>query len=170
MVRWQNTTGAKNSYPEVTNAVSVAVQDGNVVLLLGDGRVMTHREDTETRTRHRATRASVSCERIADTTLERAVRSAEDGLIDTDLGGGLIKQRLSRPGQGKSSGYRTVIAYRCGDRAVDLFGFAKNQRANLDDNELAVWLRVGQGYLGLDDAELEAAITAGDLTEASNDN
>jgi len=48
------------------------------------------------------------------------------------LGGGLIKQRTARPDQGKSGGYRTMIAYRRGDRAVFLFDFARSERANLD--------------------------------------
>ncbi len=76
-------------------------------------------------------------ERIADEALMRAVRSAEDGLVDADLGGGLIKQRIARSGQGKSGGFRTIIAYRRGNRAVFLFGFAKSERENLDDDELA---------------------------------
>jgi hypothetical protein len=37
-------------------------------------------------------------ERIADASLAKAVRSAEDRLVDADLGGGLIKQRVARPG------------------------------------------------------------------------
>ena len=61
-------------------------------------------------------------ERIEDGALAKAVRAAEDGLIDADLGGGLIKQRVARPGQGKSGGYRTVIVYRRGDLAVFLLG------------------------------------------------
>lgn len=48
-------------------------------------------------------------ERIADSALARVVRNAEDGLVDADLGGGLVKQRIARPGQGKSGGFRTVI-------------------------------------------------------------
>ena len=95
------------------------------------------------------------------------MRSAEQGLVEADLGGGLIKQRVARPGQGKSGGYRTVIAYRRGERAVFLFGFAKNERANLDDDELGYWQQVGRGYLSLDDEGLEAAITADELAEVS---
>jgi hypothetical protein len=106
-------------------------------------------------------------ERIADGALGRAVRSVEAGLVDTDLGGGLIKQRIARPGQGKSGGFRTIIAYRRGDRAVFLYGFAKSERENLDDDELAYWQRVGRIYLGLDDDGLEAAIAADELTEVS---
>jgi hypothetical protein len=81
--------------------------------------------------------------------LERAVRDAENRLVDADLGGGLIKQRVARLGQGKRGGFRTIIAYRRGTRAVCLFGFAKNERENLDDDELSSWQRIGRVYLGL---------------------
>jgi hypothetical protein len=104
-------------------------------------------------------------EGIRDKALVKAVRSAEDGLIDADLGGGLIKQRVARQGQGKSGGFRTIVAYRRGTRAVFLFGFAKSERENLDDDELAHWQRVGQLYLGLDDDGLDAAIAADEVTE-----
>jgi hypothetical protein len=57
-------------------------------------------------------------ERITDRALAKAVQSAERGLVGANLGGGLIKQRVARPGQGKSGGYRTVVVYRRGDRAV----------------------------------------------------
>jgi len=100
-------------------------------------------------------------ERIADRALWNAVKSAEDGLVDADLGGGLIKQRVARPGQGKSGGYRTIIAYRRGDRAVFLYGFAKSERENLNDDELTYWQRVGRAYFALADDAMEAA-TAGD--------
>ena len=100
-------------------------------------------------------------ERIADRALWNAVKSAEDGLVDADLGGGLIKQRVARPGQGKSGGFRTIIAYRRGNRAVFLYGFAKSERENLNDDELTYWQRVGRAYLALADDAMDAA-TAGD--------
>jgi hypothetical protein len=104
-------------------------------------------------------------EGIADKALSKAIRSAQDGLVDADLGGGLIEQRVARPGQGKSGGFRTIIAYRRGSRAVFLFGFAKSERESLDDDEPAHWQRVGRIYLGLDDDGLETAITADELME-----
>jgi len=107
-------------------------------------------------------------ERIADKALGKAAQSAEDGRVDADLGGGLIKQRVARPGQGKSGGFRTIVAYRRGDRAVFLFGFAKSERENLDDDELAYWQRVGRTYLGLDDDGIETAIAADELIEVSH--
>ena len=63
-------------------------------------------------------------EGIADAALVTAIQQAERGLIDGQLGGGLIKQRVARQGAGKRSGYRTIIAYQDGSRAVFLLGFA----------------------------------------------
>lgn len=42
-------------------------------------------------------------EKISDASLVESVERAEKGLIDADLGGGVIKQRIARPGRGKSS-------------------------------------------------------------------
>jgi hypothetical protein len=107
-------------------------------------------------------------ERIADPSLVKAVEDAQAGLIDADLGGGLYKQRVARPGQGKSGGYRTLIAFRRGDRAVFLYGFAKRDRANIEDDELEAWRRLALIYLGLDTENLEAAIVAKEVTEVGN--
>jgi hypothetical protein len=106
-------------------------------------------------------------EGITDRMLGKAIADAERGLIDAELGGGLIKQRTARSGQGKSGGYRTIIAYRRGDRAVFLFGFAKSERANLDDDELIYWRRIGRLYIALDDDVLETAVAADELVEVS---
>lgn len=75
-------------------------------------------------------------ERIDDAGLKEAIARAERGIIDADLGGGLIKQRVARPGQGRSGGFRMVVAYRTEDRAIFLYGFAKNERENIEDSEL----------------------------------
>jgi hypothetical protein len=75
-------------------------------------------------------------ERIGDALLCEAVARAERGVVDADLGGHVIKQRVARPGQGRSGGYRTLIAYRSKTRAVFLFGFSKNEQDNIGDDEL----------------------------------
>jgi hypothetical protein len=104
-------------------------------------------------------------ERITDNMLTKAVRSAEDGLIEAELGGGLIKQRVARIGQGKSGGFRTVLLYRQGSLAVFLLGFAKNERSNIDDDELRELKRLAQALLRLSSTQIEAAIAANELTE-----
>jgi hypothetical protein len=56
-------------------------------------------------------------ERISDASLCKAVKYAEQGLVDVDYGGGVIKQRIARPNEGKSGGYRSIILFRRGLRA-----------------------------------------------------
>jgi hypothetical protein len=75
-------------------------------------------------------------ERLDDRRLCEAIARAERGLIDADLGRHLIKQRVARQSSGRSGGYRTVIAYRAAQRSVFLYGFAKNERDNIDEREL----------------------------------
>lgn len=63
-------------------------------------------------------------ERIDQDRLREAVERVERGLVDANLGGGVIKQRVARKGQGRSGGFRVLIVYRPGRRAVFLYGFA----------------------------------------------
>lgn len=104
-------------------------------------------------------------ERITDRTLCEAVARAESGLIDADLGGGVIKQRLARPGQGKSGGYRSIILLRIRHRAVFAYGFAKNERDNIDDDELTVFRDLAAAFLAYDDGELRIALESNVLME-----
>ena len=104
-------------------------------------------------------------EGMADAMLCRAVRDAAAGLVDADLGNGLIKQRVARPGQGKRGSYRTIIAYRARDRAVFLFGFAKNVKADLAPDELRDLIRVGATWLDATNDAIEVAIADEILTE-----
>jgi hypothetical protein len=60
---------------------------------------------------------------ISDAALRRAVRDAERGLIAADPGAGVIKQRIARPGQGKSGGFRTLLVFRAGKRALFVHGY-----------------------------------------------
>jgi hypothetical protein len=104
---------------------------------------------------------------IADEKLVDAVRKAEIGLVDADLGGGLIKQRIAREGKGKSGGYRTLVAYRKGERSIFLFGFAKSERANIDRVELDALKRLGQGFLELTDDQLAQTIALERISEVN---
>jgi hypothetical protein len=108
-------------------------------------------------------------ERIADKSLREAIERAERGMIDADLGGGLIKQRVARQGQGRSGGYRMIVAYRAKGRAVFLFGFAKNERENIDRDELMTAREIAADWLAADDERLAQAIAVGELKELSHD-
>jgi hypothetical protein len=104
-------------------------------------------------------------EGISDPMLSDAVARAEGGLIDVELGGGLIKQRVARRGQGKSAGFRTLIAYRNRERAVFLYGFAKSERDNVRPDQLAELKLYAGHWLELDDLKIERALREGDLQE-----
>jgi hypothetical protein len=64
-------------------------------------------------------------EGITDAVLCDAIARAEKGQIDARLGGEVIKQRIARPGHGRSKGYRTIILFRHGAKAFFVYGFGK---------------------------------------------
>ncbi len=94
-----------------------------------------------------------------------AVRRAEKGQVDADLGGGVIKQRIARPGQGKSGGFRTIIFFRRGERAVFAYGFAKSARANIDADEEKQFKEAARYVLQLTEKQIEELVKNGDFVE-----
>lgn len=109
-------------------------------------------------------------ERIADASLREAVERAESGLVDADLGGGVIKQRVARTGQGKSGGYRTLILFRQGDRAIFAFGFAKSAQANISKADLALLRDAAIEALEWSAGELDRLVASGTLVEIDDGN
>lgn len=107
-------------------------------------------------------------EGIADEALCEAVTRAEKGQIDGDLGGEVIKQRIARPGQGKSKGYRTIILFRRGMKAFFVYGFTKSQRANIDDDEEAQFKEAAKYVLGLTEKQIVELLKRGDFMEVSS--
>lgn len=108
-------------------------------------------------------------QKIRDGMLREAVLRAEQGLIDADLGSGVIKQRVARPGQGRSGGYRTLIFYRQRHCAFFVYGFAKNQQANISDEEEAAFKKAARHVLELTDEQLSALFRNGKFSEVEHD-
>jgi len=104
-------------------------------------------------------------EGIADAELCDAIWRAEEGLIDADLGGGVIKQRLARKGQGKSGGFRSIVLFRRGLRAFFVYGFAKSDRDNIRRDELKAFRRLANEMLAYDGNALNAAMRNGTIME-----
>jgi hypothetical protein len=102
--------------------------------------------------------------RIPDASLVAAVGRATRGLIDADLGGRIIKQRVARPGEGKRGGFRLLVGFGS-HRSIFLFGFAKNERENIEDVELKTLREIADTFLKADDAKIEQAILHGVLIE-----
>ena len=108
-------------------------------------------------------------EGIGDRTLWNAARRAEEGVIDADLGGGVLKLRLARQGQGKSGGYRSIVIFRRGSVAFFVYGFAKKDRSNIRTDELRAFRTLAAEMLKLDDKALVAAMQVGAITEIGAD-
>jgi hypothetical protein len=102
---------------------------------------------------------------IADAVLCAAIADAIRGLIDADLGGGVVKQRVARQGAGKSGGFRTIILFRIQDRAIFVHGFAKNEQDNIRDDELAAFKMLAAEIMAYDDKAIAKSIGNGTLTE-----
>lgn len=79
----------------------------------------------------------------------QAVSGMAQGLIDADLGGNVVKKRIGLPGQGKRGGARTIIATKMADRWFFLYGFGKNERANIDKDEIESVTRSDQRTIGV---------------------
>ncbi|MEQ1864469.1 MAG: type II toxin-antitoxin system RelE/ParE family toxin [Micropepsaceae bacterium] len=104
-------------------------------------------------------------EKISDAALCEAMSRIKRGSIDADLGGGLIKQRVARAGAGKSGGFRTLIFFRQGARAVFVYGFAKSAQANLDAGEVAMFKKAAKIVLALSQDQIDVEVETGRLTE-----
>jgi hypothetical protein len=105
---------------------------------------------------------------LDDAALRKAVDDAERGLIDAKLGGGVIKQRVARAGQGKSGGFRTLILYKARALAFFVHGFAKKNQDNIEDRELAALKLLASQMLSYDDREIARAIESGTLIEVTH--
>ncbi len=108
-------------------------------------------------------------EGLEDAALCEAVRRARSGLIDADLGGGVIKQRIARKGGGRSDGFRTIVLFRRGELAFFVYGFVKSDRENLRRNELETYRLLADEYLALDETGLAVAQGAGTIVEVNCD-
>jgi hypothetical protein len=106
---------------------------------------------------------------LSDATLCEAVAEMRMGLIDADLGGGVVKKRVALPGRGKRGGARTLVATNRADRWFFIFGFAKNERANVSGEELEALQALAADLLEYAANELESLIGTGALQEICHD-
>jgi hypothetical protein len=88
---------------------------------------------------------------IGDDELCNAIREVMVGQAD-DLGGGVYKKRL------KKNLYRSLILAKGGRNWVYEFLFAKSDRANIEDTQLANLQRLAKVYGALTDRQLNELI------------
>ena len=106
---------------------------------------------------------------LTDKALCAAVSEMETGLIDADLGGGVVKKRVALPGRGKSGSARTLVATNKGNRWFFVFGFEKSERANISKKELEALQNIATDLLKLNSNQLDAHVSDEALQEICHD-
>lgn len=104
-------------------------------------------------------------EGLNDEALDNTINELINDLYEANLGGSVYKKRVSVSGRGKSGGTRTLIAYRENDRAIFLYGFAKNERDNINNKELSALKKLAKIYLNFDETETASAVKSRELIE-----
>ena len=104
-------------------------------------------------------------EKISADALWDAVERAENGQVDADLGGGVIKQRIARPGESKSKGYRSIVLFRKGESSFFVYGFSKSELGNIRNDEEAQFKKMAKHVLSLTDAQLSELVANGQFEE-----
>jgi hypothetical protein len=102
-------------------------------------------------------------EGLSDLSLCSAVSEMMSGLIDADLGSGLLKKRIARTGQGKSGGFRTLVATNKGDRWIFVFGFSKNEKSNIDKKEEKALKKLADQLLSMPSEDVAKAESKNEL-------
>ena len=104
-------------------------------------------------------------EQISDESLLKAVQEIMGGLVDAHLGGCLLKKRVALEGRGKRGGARTILAFRSGDRAFFIYGFAKNKKSTLTPKDTKALKQLARTYFSLSDGDLNKAVKHKKLIE-----
>jgi len=104
-------------------------------------------------------------EAISDESLCEAVKQIEAGSYDADLGAGVFKQRIARPGESPSSGYRVILCFKLEKRTFFVYGFAKSSRANIAQDETKEFKKLAKILFAMTDEQLERMVQNGDFDE-----
>ena len=103
--------------------------------------------------------------RIGDSALVGVVERAERGIVDADLGGGLVKLRVGRPNEDRRNGFRTIVAFRAGERAFFLAAYGKNELSAVGERTERDLRAKGRALQALSDGEIDELKVAGHLRE-----
>ena len=106
---------------------------------------------------------------LTDARLCQVIEEMAAGLIDADLGGGVVKKRVALAGRGKRGGARTLLATNKNDRWFFVFGYEKNERANINAEELEALCDLAADLLGQTAHQLNESVAEGTLLEICHD-
>lgn len=107
-------------------------------------------------------------EKLTDSQLLTLAKEIDIGKIDADLGSGVIKQRLAKPGRGKSGSYRCIVIYRAQSRLFFVHGFLKADEDNISAVELQDFKKLATLLLRMPDVMLDKLTQNGELWEVDH--
>ena len=92
---------------------------------------------------------------LSDKALVGAIKEVEQGQFEASLGAYLYKKRIAIGNKGKSGGIRTIIAFKQEDKAFFVYGFAKNKKDNMTQNELTTYKELAKLLFSFDDKKIK---------------
>ncbi len=107
-------------------------------------------------------------EKLSNKQLLNAITEMNNGLFDADLGKSIFKKRVATQGQGKSGGFRTLIAYKLNDKAFFVYGFRKSAKNNITTNELKALQILAENLLEHNEQMLKQLVELKELTEVQH--
>lgn len=102
---------------------------------------------------------------VEDIQLKKAIHEIEQGLHDGDLGSHLFKKRIALSGRGKRGGARAIVAYWKDKKAFLIYGYTKNDQANITPQEVQAYRKLAQSYFSYGDGIIQKLIQEQELTE-----
>jgi hypothetical protein len=102
---------------------------------------------------------------LSDNELKEAVNEISNGLYEANLGGNVFKKRIALDGRGKSAGARTIVAFRTDKHVFFVYGYAKNVRSTISEQEEIALKKLAKLYFSFSDEQLAQAISVGELVE-----
>lgn len=104
-------------------------------------------------------------EGLMDQQIVQIIKEMERGLHNGNLGGNVFKKRIAIGGRGKRSGLRSIIAYKKENKAILIYGYAKNVRDDISPREKEAFKKLSNAYLCMDDLALGRLLKNGELIE-----
>ncbi len=102
---------------------------------------------------------------IEEGLLLEAVERVQKGLIDADLGSGVVKQRIAGVGRGRSKGYRTILLVKKNEHVFFVYGFSKSDKNNIQKNEAESFKKLAIHMFSLNENHLLSLLKKKDLVE-----
>ncbi len=102
-------------------------------------------------------------EGISDDELAAVVSEMSRGLLGDRLGAHIYKKRIKVDGRGKSGGARAIVLYKDKDVTLFLYGYLKNDQADISQNEEKQLRLFASEFMRISSAERARLKTQGKL-------